>query len=435
MLLLGRTILTFCAMLFFVLLTACASYSPSSSTNIGAVPNQSEEPTQEATQSNPVMVTSYVGPSSIAAIKDGYYQVLPNPQGGCNIVYTDLASHQTIFLCSRANCLHSDDTCTSWFSSVTVNLFVDSIESNLFCVSVDSNGEFLWKMELNGGDRQLIYRCKTGESFRDAFAMDGDFLYFTIAVADGRTGGGGKELRRLNLTNGNNETILEYGNSDWLFSAYSGHLLFLFHEGTEFTYRSYNLDTHTFEDLYTYYSTGSATDCFARPNGQLLYIFEPVNSENAKISVLDLLSGHCSLLTEQFPYFGAENIVVGGFFDGYMSVSIWNINSHDTQAKQYLVDINNGTVYPIELTFEQGDITMPREVVAVMPDWFVITAGIVSQEVTLTSSDGTPYSSVIDCMSYALIRKEDYLHQRPNFILADATKLYDINSNAENAIS
>ena len=93
--------LKICIFLSVLLLTACSAPnvpshagasidSGNSASDVAAV--QSEHSGELS------LVTSYLGPDSEASTEDGFSQAIPNPQGGTNIMYTDYATQNTLYL-------------------------------------------------------------------------------------------------------------------------------------------------------------------------------------------------------------------------------------------------------------------------------------------------------------------------------------------------
>lgn len=89
------------------ILCACSAQSISSESLSPSIQeNQDEFSSGSASLS---LVTSYLGSDSKAVGQNGFYQIFPNTQGGCNILYSDYDSLTTVYLCSAANCLHNND--------------------------------------------------------------------------------------------------------------------------------------------------------------------------------------------------------------------------------------------------------------------------------------------------------------------------------------
>src|SRR5699024_11401941 len=44
-----------------------------------------------------------------------FFQLRSDEAGGLNLLYLDYASQSAIVLCEKPNCLHNDETCTSFF--------------------------------------------------------------------------------------------------------------------------------------------------------------------------------------------------------------------------------------------------------------------------------------------------------------------------------
>lgn len=355
-----------------------------------------------------VLLTGYAGAAAYTATEDGFYQAVPNPNGGCNILYTDFSSAATIYLCSQPNCTHDGDTCASWFPSDAIELFSVSGGNALYCIENGGQGGRLWKMDLAGNNRQRLYQCGPAESIRDAVAGNESALYFSVMTRSSSDGLPQKALLQVDASNGQTETLLEYPAQTWLFGAYGHTLLLLRYDEPSFVYQAYDLQTQTLCDLYDYDVDGTGAGPIARPCGNELYIFEPSGELEASIVKMNLETGERETLAEGFPYFGAEAAAISGFYDGYMSVFITDPSSRE--QKHYLIDCQTGTPYPICLEYQQGAISVPVDIYAETDSDFIVNCGIRPQEVVLQNTDGTFYTSQVDCMQYGLIPKTDYLN-------------------------
>ena len=168
-------------LLFSLLLCACnAPPEPAAS-----------EPEQAAAEISLTPVTSFLLVGSTTGGENGFYKSIPNPQKGSNIVYIDYATKAAVYLCSRPECQHNDETCPSWFPFAVGGLFLDAKNEHLFCVgSADSEQEqteVIWKMDVNGENREKFYTCSPSENLIDMVVSDGSSLYFATGVVDKET--------------------------------------------------------------------------------------------------------------------------------------------------------------------------------------------------------------------------------------------------------
>lgn len=390
------------------------SINSNSQENTGASASQNTDDTLESldAQSKTELLTGYMGASDYAATNEGFYQVIANPNGGCNILYTDFSSGKTIYLCNQPNCVHDNDACTSWVAAQTAELFSAPDESGMYCIMGSTNGDELWSMNPAGGDRKLLYQCAADERLLDAIAGNEKSLYFSVMSMQMKAGTMSKNLLQLDTATGKTTKLLEYPAQTWLFGAYQNTLILLYYDEPTFTYRTYDLQTGTLTDLYSYSVDSEGKGAFARPYENKLFIFEPVGENKANLEVMDIETKKREPVVSDIEYYGSESMSVSGFYDGCMSVFVTNPSSHE--KKHYLIDINSGDVFSIDLQYQQGEISVPVDIYASANDKFIVNCGISAQNILLQNNDGTSYVSQIDAMEYAFIDKADYIQNKFN---------------------
>lgn len=396
--------------------TGTASNSTSSSmlstTNSGedtASPNISKEDSEDHETK---LLTGYLGASTYTTTNEGFYQVVSNPKGGCNIFYTDYSSNETVYLCSQANCLHNDDTCSSWFPTTTLQLFSSLDHDEIYYIESSKKGDQLWSMGRTGKDRQLLFQCSASERILDAIAENEKYLYFSVTSINVENGTQYKQLLQLDITTGKTSKLLEFPVQTWLFGAYNNTLLILYYDEPAFTYRTYDLHTQELNDVYSYNVDSDGQGAFARPYADELYIFEPSGENKAILSKMNIETHESKPLISNIEYWGANFISVSGFYDNYMSVFI--TNPSDYSQTHYLIDWEAGEIYPINLEYPQGDISVSVDIYAVANERFVVNCGIKSQDIVLQNNDGSTYASQVDFMEYGLIKEMDYINNTFN---------------------
>lgn len=299
------------ALAALVLLAGCSAPAPVSDPDGSPAPAVSATPAPDSPDvpkspdatAGPVLVTSRTGADTTAFGELGFYQAVANPEGGYNILFSDYATRQTVYLCSRADCPHRDDSCTAWLDCVGLSLFLSKAQGSLFALATDGQQETLWQMEPDGGGRRAVFRTGSGENLTDAVACDGEALYLTVRVLGQQMADTRKELRRLALDTGDCRTLLTMEDSQWLFGAWPGSLLLLCHDAAQNTdtWRACDPDTGALTDLYSYpndYGTRAPTSL---PDGQMLYLFLPDGEDACRLVRRDLVTGQETVLAMACP--------------------------------------------------------------------------------------------------------------------------------------
>lgn len=153
------------ALAALVLLAGCSAPAPASDPDGSPAPAVSATPAPDSPDvpkspdatAGPVLVTSRTGADTTAFGELGFYQAVANPEGGYNILFSDYATRQTVYLCSRADCPHRDDSCTAWLDCVGLSLFLSKAQGSLFALATDGQQETLWQMEPDGGGRRAVF--------------------------------------------------------------------------------------------------------------------------------------------------------------------------------------------------------------------------------------------------------------------------------------
>lgn len=120
--------------------------------------------------------------------EDGYYRIkeheLDNEKVTTNLSYFDYQTRQEIFLCDKPECLHNDETCTSYLPfAIGGTLFV--YQDHLYLSSssgtvfdslggTTNQGASLYQMDLDGKNRKVIWQLNENETFDISAIVVGD---------------------------------------------------------------------------------------------------------------------------------------------------------------------------------------------------------------------------------------------------------------------
>lgn len=367
------------------------------------------------------MVTSLYGAFGETSGKDGLYTILVTPEDGANILYTDYNTNTMTYLCASPECSHNSDACTSWFDCFGGSLFMNRDQSYLFYVSSEQKEkeqrQSLWRMELDGSKRTKLFECAANEQIVDAVASDATNLYFAVRSID-QNADSAKTLISLNIENGQQKELLSYGDGDWLFGAFDDNLLILSFDGSTFEYKQYSLSDHTETSIYSYtYNTDDPTmSAIARPNGDTLYILEPTEEDKAQIVKWNVTTQEQTMLVQDFPYTGADNTFVAGFYDGYMCVDVTDTqNPKEIESFRYFVNCETGEVKESTLQYTRGALSEFVSILGETETTYLVQIGSSFQDFMITSNDGTMYQAEYEIPKYAQISKRDYFNNLENY--------------------
>lgn len=369
------------------------------------------------------LVTSYIGATSLAANDSGLYQIQANPQEGSNILYTDFASGQTVYLCSRPECMHGDDTCASWFPFATGSLFQDAGAQYLFCVGsadpLSETAETIWRMCADGQEREAFYECAAYESLTDAIAAGGDFLYFTTRTVDPETQQIEKTIYKANIYDKTVSPLTTCGNADWLMSAFDDQLVLQLSEeddsGVQYVTLDVNDGTKT-----TVYTASFAQDGRVRtfPHGEELYILRPVSDAQADLSRLHIPTGQTQELAQGLAYFGPDVTWPHGVYAGFLDITTYDTRANDPAnipCYHYAVHCETGEVRQLSLMYKMNEAESFVQILAEAGDDFLVCNGIQNVTMMLVGPDRAYYEAIVSVPTYALMRQDDYWANQPNY--------------------
>lgn len=124
-------------------------------------------------------------------LETGYYYPLVLADGSYRIMFLDYQTQTSIPLCSRPECTHSDETCTSWYPFTGGNLQLAVVDDYLIAIS--SNGRQLnldrlgkvalpqvFISHLDGSARVQLQQFSANEDLPTEYAIQGNSLLFLV---------------------------------------------------------------------------------------------------------------------------------------------------------------------------------------------------------------------------------------------------------------
>lgn len=390
----------------------------------GSLPE--EQSTPAATGSGAIsLITDFTGLSGKTG-PSGLYEIVRVAEDGRNIVYTDYATASRIFLCSRPECLHADDSCASWVpfdpdGSNGGTVMVDASGSRLLYIgngmAPDNSGASgIYTMDPNGANRRELYRLKNGEVVEGAIASDARNLYFQRITIGDVGAEASCEICRLDLESGalSSVTALEEG-TEWLTGAFDDKLVIAAFKDGRVTYRTLPPAGGDEVEVYSYDASGG--DIVANALGDKLVLMRQTGEATGEAVSVSLRDGSEATLQTGLPMISAEITYPLGC---YGSLMVWELNDNrdPDQLEKYCcaIDVETGALAEITLT--------TKELMGERPLWVFADAGddvlVVTSEAetgtrTITDNAGNPYNVPVETMARALISKADYLANQPNF--------------------
>ena len=378
------------------------------------------------------LVTSPYGAFNETFGKEGFYKLHVNPTEGCNILYTDYATHSAIVLCNRLECQHRNEECPSWFPFKGGRIFLNAAQDTLFCIGEADAGEqrteTIWRMDLNGSNRRILYQCPPRERIMDAIASDASSLYFSVCTLDYATATYEKNLMQVDMQTGESKPIHPLNDSDWLFGTCGDKLLLLYGKDTQYQYTLFSPSDGTETEVFSFGRDMEKpeTSLQVAPHDGYFYVFSsnegsvftPDGDATAQLSKIDMVSGESEILCDDFPWFGAEHSFIQSFYDNHMIVELHDTRENDpakVRHYRYYIDCETSSYTESTLTDTQSLLTSDVMIAAETPDCFIVSKGMRSTPIVLTDTDGSTYERMYTVPDYAFISKEDFWNNRPNY--------------------
>lgn len=166
------------------------------------------------------MVTPSGGLSngSLGISDDGCYEIYSNGDWTANILYTDVATKQRIYLSPDLSSDHHSEADPSWIDDTMggVDLFVAQDHLFIQKSGYDETAGALYRSDLNGENRTKLLEFRDYAPIRSTVVSDGQYLYVLLTKSSGRA-----VLARLSTDNGDIEELCEMPfDTNFLLSAY-----------------------------------------------------------------------------------------------------------------------------------------------------------------------------------------------------------------------
>lgn len=417
-----RVLTLFAAVTLLFSLAACKGEPVSQ--NDGSRP-QSQAQVQPEKEASPIR---FLGKrDDVAAGAQGvYYLGVSAPN---TVYYYDETSGQSVPLCARPECPHTDDSCTAWAPGLLYLLLDvqnDSQPLYLYSSTEDPSGEQyptvrLYRMSANGADRTLCMEYQNGLVDLQMAASD-DFVYFLSSEVDPATQSSVKCLYQASLSDGKLEKLQQYDQPTILLGAYDQKLVL---EHNNDSYLSavadvFELDVSTGQEtqLFHYEASGEMSDDYnpaphsvAFSHGQYLYILEPSGERTAQLSRRDLRSGEEEMVAESVPYYGSQVAEDGCFLDGKLLLTCSEKIADGMSGSTFAIDLTNGSCQEVTLHDGYG---VPYEVAGETEQHFIIPLGESLRTAKVTGPTGVEETSSYYATDFYLLKKADYYASADN---------------------
>lgn len=354
--------------------------------------------------------------------QEGYYLLEAQASGGQNMKYIDFATAKLIYLSNDPSALHTTEADTSWMEQSASFLFV--LNEKLYCTATDFSGAtVVFEMSPTGSDRRQVLKLPGNLSMKRGLATDGVNLYTTLDAVNEQMQLT-SALYCLSPQTGEVTLLQDLGEADLLYGADGDCLYFKCtnvldgQDGlkAESTLKAYSLQKKSLE---TIFSWPEGSNCGAIRNGCFYYF----TYEDGTLYALDLTTKETVTLAQNLPNTGSMD---GIYFDDirdnrFVYLLVQPSDEPDKRVYEiYGVDLASGSCSEVTLHggFETGEY-LP--IVWETENEFLVQYGREPQKVMLTAPDGSQYESETSTIQYALIQKDDFWQNKPNYRLVERT--------------
>lgn len=369
----------------------------------------------------------------VAGTENGRYQVLPREDGSENIIYIDYATRSCIYLCNRPECRHGDASCPAWLSAEDcaggAGFFTDGETLYLQRLgagsdpgspgsATETSASQIIRMDLNGDNRELLYRLEGAACIAGSIVKDGHILYFLqdhVESAQDEV----QVIRQLVALDTVQKAVtpLVTVNTDYYLLGVcdAGFLLKTLEvQEDDFTTRStiylYRTRTGGIEPIKQW----TADNIITRVCKNKIYMIDP---GKAALLEIDPETKEETVLAKDLPLNADDTVRPEGIYDGHFCFYIFEhgVRSVDTK-REYAVELQTGSF--LERTLEYFTADGIRRAVSLMaetPDAFFVDYGAEWVTVQSTNPDGSAFSFEAERRLVGLIAKEDYWNNIPNY--------------------
>jgi hypothetical protein len=438
-----KKMLSAALLVFALLLSACGEALPMPNGNHTTITIETKqevslvaEPPQE--QDGPlkgaVMLTDVDGimGRATAWTEDGMYQLASwGPEGGANLTFYDYQTHTRNFLCNQPGCSHSNETCPGWFSPNAcaggAGLFTDGealyllrlgsgVEAGKPETITETSYSTITRMDFDGGNREVVLEMGSAEFIWGAVAKTPGGLYFlreTLMEKDGAT----QTLRQMvffDIATRAVTPIAEFDlNTYFVGICEQGFVMKSLvdqPDGTLLhTVSLYRVETGESEMVKQWNGMNIVAQA---TNGNLYY----VDTHTAELGAIDLDTKNVTVITNTLPLNEDDMIRRCGIFDGRFMFSIaeHGVDTVET-TKQYAVGLEDGSVSQNTLQFDFMGVTNPVFIMAENSTHFLVHYSNKLIMIPSTGPDGRPFEFERQEEQIAIISKEDYWNNNPNY--------------------
>lgn len=415
--------------LFMALLSfsSCGSAVTDSS---GAVPFEEQKDASQQPQIR--QIGSEGGTEMQTSGANGLYELIGVYPNSYNIFFTDYETCQQIYLCSRPECTHNNESCTSFVDCKAGNIpGLLYANDTLYLISPASvNENFLPVIErLNpdGSERKILAQFKASQNLNTGwFLADATSLYFIMEDINS-DGSFSKTLCAINTENGTVKNILECAPDTWIMDGGEQSIYLktieqgaaperdLFETEEAFLEAFLNSDVHKIIRVSVKDTSDQIivdewrqSERIASMQQGCLYFYDTQNNEFVKRNYetsIDRVVPNTMETTPKSLYF--TNLID----QKLIFTSITNQNGTEVSVSNFFIDFELNLMKEIELL---NSMNRPVKICGTFGDSLFVQYDAINQTVQ-AEKDGVVEEFTQIRLQLGKISKEDFFNGKPNY--------------------
>lgn len=392
-----------------------------------SAPNYKQEESSVTPQrQNITMLTNSWGAQEYCVSENGCYYLERNAENVYTIVYYDFSSNTSTLLCAAPSCSHSDETCSARIEPANCGASIFTDNNNLFLAvfyaTDDSNtlqAPQIFKMDMNGQNREVLYTLNAGETLFNNFATDDTALYFSVAKTESYQNGIYSQTltHKINLDDKKSQIIQESTESATFLGGIKDKLLYQAVEIPEIqnvadlkkiknTLFSIQMQTNTKEELYTW--ENSQAQIFATDNH--IYIY---NAEHGVFEELDVVTKSTKTISEVVPWNPSDFSCV--FQYGDENILVFDIVPQQGISRRFFLTMATHTISESMLRYQEGESEHFFKVLGFTPNGYLVQNGSILLESEMIVN-GTVEMITIPTPQLGIISEDDYAENNPTVV-------------------
>lgn len=401
------------SVLLCVFFTACSSPGVSEAAQSTST---SSVPSPESPAVSPTISYEYCGGlySPRSSTDSGFYDLIYHSDATGNLLYYDYETMQCVYLSSQPNSDHRDESDTSFVPSVMGGAVVVADSQYIYVIKSTASyvreeneahrAGFLMRMEHDGQERKTVpLPASTYLTYGSGTATAGDEIFMLLQEVQKDT----SEviyLASLDFNTGSIERRLEFSTDETPF------LIGVCSEGPILAVNDHERKQ---QRLYIYNSQENQLNLIPFDSDAYPYVLDPNEGiiyylDGNEILRYDSVSQQTRATGCTLPDGDWTDIQFTELVDGHITMSL---STGEEEYESMTISLATGEIFHPMLE----DQDRPVIIVAVTPDRYVVKLGGIPIKYQDYTPDGVPIENETVIHHFAMMEKEDYWNNRPNY--------------------